>query len=90
MSSENGNVLYVGVTSNLRGRVWEHRTKHYPGSFTARYNCIKLLYYEVFDNMTIAIDEEKRIKAGNRIKKEKLIDRINKERRDLWTEIQEW
>ena len=59
-------VIYVGVTSDLRSRVWEHKNKIYPDSFTAKYNCDKLVYYNFFPSIEEAIDEEKRIKGGSR------------------------
>ena len=59
MSSLNGSTLYVGVTSDLVKRVWEHKNKFYPNSFTAKYNCIKLLYYQIFSTIEEAIAEEK-------------------------------
>lgn len=59
MASINRRVLYVGVTSNLAKRIWEHRTKAYPESYTAKYNCIRLVYYNQFNTITDAIAEEK-------------------------------
>ena len=41
-------VLYTGVTSELRARIWEHKTKFYPASFTAKYNCNKIVWYQTF------------------------------------------
>jgi putative endonuclease len=73
----------VGVTSSLAGRAWEHRNKTYPDSFSARYNCVMLVYYRHFDDITEAIAEEKRIKAGSRKHKEALIDALNPEWKDL-------
>ncbi|MBS1621685.1 MAG: GIY-YIG nuclease family protein [Bacteroidetes bacterium] len=86
MSSINNSTLYVGVSSNLPIRVLQHKQKEYPG-FTAKYNCTKLLYFRRFDTIEEAIVEEKRIKGGNRKKKEILINSINPEWRDLYEEI---
>ena len=86
MSSLNNTTLYVGVTSNLPVRILQHKEKHFPG-FTAKYNCIKLVYYRKFDTINEAIMEEKRIKGGNRSKKEELINSINPEWKDLYEEI---
>ena len=66
-------VLYTGVTSNLRNRVQQHRTKYYPNGFSARYNVVYLVYYRNFASVAEAIAEEKRIKGGNRKQKCNLI-----------------
>ena len=84
MTNPRNSVLYVGVTSKLKERVWEHRSKHYQTSFTAKYKIIKLVYFEEFSDIRDAIDREKQIKAGSRIKKIKLIDGINPEWNDLF------
>lgn len=76
-------VLYLGVTSDLRGRVGKHRDKYYAKSFSARYNVSKLVYYEVFDSIVRAIEREKQLKAGSRKRKEDLIDSTNPE----WIEL---
>jgi len=83
-------VLYTGVTSDLKGRIWEHQTKKYPVSFTAKYNCDKLVYYEFYSTITEAIAFEKSIKGRNRGYKEKLISDMNPLWRDLWEEIEKW
>ena len=90
MASINNKVLYTGVTSDLFGRVQQHKQKLYPESFTARYNCIKLVYFETYSTIDEAIDEEKRIKGGSRSGKEKLVNAINPGWRDLWEEIKDW
>ena len=77
-------VLYIGVTSNLMVRIQEHRSKHFPNSFTARYNVNKLVYYCLFDTIQDAIAEEKRLKGGSREGKEVLIERQNPDWDDLW------
>ena len=78
------NVLYTGVTSELKVRIEKHRTKRYPGSVTARYNVYKLVFFEEYDNMTAAIRREKQIKAGSRAKKLKLITEMNPDFIDLY------
>jgi putative endonuclease len=83
-------VLYTGVTSNLKGRIWDHRAKIYPASFTARYNCVKLVYYEFYSTITEAIAFEKNIKASSRKYKEKLISSMNTSWRDLWEDVEKW
>ncbi len=90
MCNTNNSTLYTGVTSDLLARVQEHKTKYYPNSFTSRYNCTKLVYYKFFETIEAAIDEEKRIKGGSRKQKERLINSINKEWKDLWEDIKEW
>ena len=87
MCSLNHSTLYVGVSSNIASRVSEHKQKFYPESFTARYNCVKLVYYRRFELIVEAIAEEKRIKGGSRKKKETLINAMNSEWRDLYDDI---
>ena len=84
MSSPNRTTVYVGVTSDLCNRVWKHRTKFYPDSFSAKYNCVMLVYYQSYQRIEDAIDEEKRLKAGSRKQKDNLILSINPEWVDLW------
>lgn len=88
--SNNQPVLYVGVTSNLRGRIHEHRSKYYANSFTSKYNCSRLVYYSFYERIELAIAEEKRIKGGSRKAKIELINILNPEWKDLWIEIKEW
>ncbi len=90
MSSLNNTTLYTGVTSNLIKRVQEHKNKVYPDSFTAKYNCVKLVYYQGFYSIEEAIAAEKRIKGGNRKRKEALINSINPEWNDLWEIVKLW
>ena len=79
-------VLYTGITSDLKGRVYQHREKLLPG-FTARYNVSKLVYYELFSDPISAITREKQIKAGSRQKKIDLINSMNPAWRDIYDEI---
>jgi len=91
VTNQRHTVFYTGVTSNLPQRVGQHRNKEYPKSFTAQYNCDKLVWFEVFAQIEEAIAREKQIKAGSRDKKIKLIDSLNPEWKDLWeTEVQYW
>ena len=89
MTNKNNKVLYAGVTSNLEKRVYEHRTHALPGSFTDKYNCTKLVWYQSFGRIDEAIAEEKRLKGGNRQQKIDLINSNNHEWKDLWDEIKE-
>ena len=90
MTNKRNGTLYVGVTSRLAERVWEHRTHFNPHSFTSKYNCSMLVYYNSFINIEDAIAEEKRIKGGNRRNKLKMIEGMNPDWKDLWEEIKEW
>ena len=83
MTNSRNTVLYVGVTSDLIKRVYEHKAKLADG-FTGRYNVVKLVYYEVFEDIENAILREKQIKAGSRQKKVRLIDSTNREWHDLY------
>ena len=85
MSNRKNGVLYVGVTSNLVGRVWQHRQK--SGGFSARYRCDKLVWFEMHGDMHAAIAREKQIKAGSRAKKIALIETSNTDWRDLFSEL---
>jgi putative endonuclease len=75
MASER-QTLYTGVTSSLESRVWQHKNKLMPG-FTAKYDCTKLVYYEVTNDVWEAIPREKQIKGWVRRKKIALIRSIN-------------
>jgi putative endonuclease len=90
LSSASKTTLYVGVTSDLYKRIFEHRNKVYPDSFSAKYNCIMLVYYAGFDRIEEAIAEEKRIKGGSRKQKDLLINDMNTQWRDLWEDIKDW
>ena len=79
-------VIYTGVTSDLKKRVYEHKEKLADG-FTKKYNINKLVYYEVFADIRDAILREKQIKAGSRAKKLDLIRAINPGYKDLYDEI---
>ena len=75
------------VTSNVASRVYQHKNKIYPDSFSARYHCINLVYYKWFDTIVEAIAEEKRIKGGSCRKKEALINHMNPGWKDLYEEV---
>ena len=82
-SNVNDTVLYVGVTNDLSRRIMEHKTKRYDG-FTARYNVNKLIYYEVFNYIDLAIKREKTLKGWTRDKKVQLINSKNIEWKELY------
>lgn len=83
MTNTNHTTLYIGVTSDLRKRIFEHKTNVYPESFTARYKLYKLVYLEGFHRIEDAIAREKQLKAGSRKKKMDLIYCFNSEWKDL-------
>ena len=90
LTNKNHTVLYTGVTTSLKERVEQHKTKAIKGSFSSKYNCNKLVYYDGFPDIGQAIAEEKRIKGGSRKKKEILINSINPAWSDLWEEVKTW
>lgn len=75
--------LYVGVTNNLERRVYEHKTKIHPQSFTARYNIDRLVYCETFNDIRDALAREKQIKSWRRSKKIALIEAENPRWKDI-------
>jgi len=83
LTNKYNKVLYTGVTSDLKIRVFEHKEKKYPKSFTGKYNLNKLVYYHAFYSIEEAIAEEKRIKGGSRKSKVKLIESLNPKWEDL-------
>ena len=90
MTNKRNGTLYVGVTSRLVERIFEHKTKAFPKSFTAKYGCNVLVYYRDFSRIEYAIAEEKRLKGGSRLQKLKLIEGMNPQWKDLWNEISGW
>ncbi|MDI6402412.1 GIY-YIG nuclease family protein [Balneolaceae bacterium ANBcel3] len=82
MANQHNNVLYIGVTSNLVCRIAEHKAK-INKSFTSKYNCDKLVYYEVFSSIGVAIQREKQLKNWKRKWKEELVAGKNPTWRDL-------
>lgn len=78
--------LYVGVTSNLHKRVWQHKNKVFDG-FTSKYNIVRLVYFENYDDMRVAINREKQLKRWSRKKKLFLIEKLN----PTWIDLsEEW
>ncbi len=86
LTNKNHTVLYTGVTSDLVGRVWQHKNKAVKG-FTRRCNVDKLVYFEGGGDPEFAIQREKQIKAGSRQKKINLINLMNPEWEDLYDTI---
>jgi len=87
MTNKSNRVLYTGVTSDLRKRVWQHK-EGVTGGFTQRFNVKKLVYVEVYTDIRDAIAREKQIKAGSRAKKIALVESMNPEWRDLSEDLQ--
>ena len=86
MTNELNRVLYTGVTSDLKKRVYEHKLKLREG-FTKKYKVDKLVYYEMFDDIYNAITREKQIKGGSRQKKIDLIVSLNPGWKDLYNDL---
>ena len=86
LTNKANRVLYTGVTSDLVGRVWQHKAGEGEG-FTKKYNVTRLVYYEMFDDVRLAIAREKQIKAGSRQKKIELIEGMNQRWNDLYEGI---
>ncbi|MCR4263881.1 MAG: GIY-YIG nuclease family protein [Candidatus Roizmanbacteria bacterium] len=84
-SSKNG-TLYIGVTSNLIKRVWQHKNNIAEG-FTKKYSIHQLVYFEKYENIEDAIKREKQLKKWNRNWKVVLIEKVNQNWNDLYIEI---
>ncbi len=82
LASGNHGTLYIGVTSNLVGRLWQHRTNALPG-FTARYHVDRLVRFELFADLERAIAREKQLKRWHRQWKINLIEADNPDWHDL-------
>ena len=87
LSNTNNKVLYTGITNDLIRRVYEHKHHLDRGSFTARYNVEKLLYFEETSSSREAITREKQIKGWSRVKKNKLVEGTNPSWDDLYPGI---
>jgi len=85
-NAKNG-TLYIGVTSNLVQRIWQHKNNQVKG-FTEKYQVHSLVYYEQHGTMEAAITREKQLKKWNREWKIKLIEKNNVDWKDLWETIQ--
>ena len=87
LTNAHKSVLYIGVTNDLKRRVFEHKYHLDRGSFTSQYNVEYLIYYEVTNNPDAAIEREKQIKGWNRKRKIKLIESKNPNWDDLYESI---
>lgn len=86
LTNKKHGTLYIGVTSNLVSRIWQHRNSCVSG-FTAKYHLHSLVYFEMHDEMLGAIRREKQLKKWKRDWKIKLIEENNPDWVDLWNEI---
>ena len=83
MTNQYNNVMYIGMTNDLRRRVYEHKTGAFDG-FTKKYNVHKLVYFENCHDVNDAIKREKQLKNWSRVKKNALVEQKNPE----WKEIE--
>jgi putative endonuclease len=88
ITNTNNTVIYVGVTSNLYARTYQHKVGAYPG-FTKKYNCNKLVYWESLNTIEEAIQREKRLKKYTRIQRENLISKANPDWIDLFNQVED-
>ena len=86
VTNKTNDVLYNGVTNDLRRRVYEHKQKLIEG-FRKKYNVNKLVYYEVFMDSYNAIAREKQIKSGSRQKKIDLVNSMNPKWEELYEQV---
>ena len=86
LTNKKDGTLYVGITSNLQKRIWEHKNKANDG-FSKKYNLTKLVYFEVYDDPENAIKREKRLKFWLRNWKVELIEKENPNWNDLYKDI---
>lgn len=82
LTNWNNSVMYIGVTNNLKRRIFEHKNKLVKG-FTERYNVNKLVYFEETPDVYVAIIREKQLKKWRREKKNNLVNSMNPEWNDL-------
>ena len=88
ISNKKYGTIYIGVTSNIHKRIWEHKTKVYTG-FSKQHSLSKLVYYEVYSDVENAIMREKQLKDWKREWKLKLVDDFNFEWSDLYEKFQQ-
>lgn len=86
LANKRNGTLYIGVTSNLIKRIWEHKNNVMEG-FSSKYACHTLVYYELLGTMEHAINREKQIKKWNRSWKLELIETMNPEWKDLYESL---
>ena len=84
--TNNSGTLYIGITSKLKNRIWQHKNKLLE-SFTKKYNIDKLIYYEQTEDVYSALAREKQLKGWTRKKKINLIEKENPDWLDLYDEL---
>ncbi len=87
LASATNYTVYIGVTSDLIRRVYEHREHLDPDSFTSKYGVHKLVYFEQTNDVKSALEREKQLKGWRRSKKNALIESMNPEWKDLYPEL---
>jgi len=87
MTNKPNGTLYIGSTSDLIGRVFEHKNKANPKSFTARYNLDKLIYFEWYDRLENMVLRERQMKEWKRNWKIKIIETMNPDWHDLYNQL---
>jgi len=86
LSNSTNSTIYIGVTSNLIQRIYQHKN-HFTDGFTKKYKTNKLVYFEQFEDMENALKREKTLKKWNREWKNELIEKGNPNWEDLWKNI---
>ena len=86
LSNQHNTTLYVGVTNNVQRRVQQHRSG-FGSAFEHKYKTYKLVYFETTNSILTAIEREKQLKAGSRVKKIQLVNSMNPEWKDLYDEF---
>jgi putative endonuclease len=86
LTNDNNSTLYIGVTSHLVQRIYQHKNKQVKG-FSSKYNLNKLVYFEQLEDMDSAILREKRLKKWNREWKNRLINELNPSWKDLYFDL---
>jgi putative endonuclease len=86
LASQRRGTLYIGTTSNLVQRIWQHKNNLVEG-FTQKYNVHLLVWYETADSPLAAITREKQLKKWNRAWKFRLIEEMNTDWKDLYDDI---
>ena len=86
LANKRNGTLYIGVSSNLKKRIYEHKNEIIEG-FTKKYKIHLLVYYELFNNINEAIAREKQLKKWNRKWKMELIEKVNPQWKDLYDDL---
>ena len=87
LANRTNTTIYIGVTNDLRRRIYEHKQHFDSNSFTAKYDVTKLVYFEETESINTAIEREKQIKGWSRKRKNKLVTSKNPEWKDLYDTI---